>query len=348
MITLRELAEISCGELHGDPDAAITGAAALEDAGDGDVSFLASKKSLPIAENCGASALIVPLGVELSVELSGRNTIAVKNPRLAFARALAVLRPRPKPEAGVSAQAYVAENAFLGEAVSVAPFAFIENGARIGSNTTLYPGVYVGHGAIIGNDCVLYPNAVVMDGCRIGNRVVLHAGCVVGSDGFGYATDGGVHHKIPQAGIVVIEDDVEIGANAAIDRATVGRTVIGMGTKLDNLVQVAHNVRLGNGCLIAALGGVAGSSTLGDYVVMGGIVGVADHLTIGDRVMIGGHSGVASNIDAGKVVSGVPAFGHRDWLRSNLVFQRLPELERRLRALEEALTKNDIKDVEGG
>ncbi|MBI5141926.1 MAG: UDP-3-O-(3-hydroxymyristoyl)glucosamine N-acyltransferase, partial [Nitrospirae bacterium] len=328
MITLRELAEISGGELHGNPDAEITGAAALEDAGDGDVTFLASRKSLPASGKCGATALIVPTGVELA----GRNTIAVKNPRLAFARALALLRPRPKPEAGVSDRAYIAENAFLGEAVSVAPFAFIESGARIGNNTILYPGVYVGHGAFIGNDCVLHPNVVVMDGCRLGNRVVLHAGCVVGSDGFGYATDGGVHHKIPQAGIVVIEDDVEIGANAAIDRATVGQTVIGRGTKLDNLVQVAHNVRLGSGCLIAALGGVAGSSTLGDYVVMGGMVGVADHVKVGDRVMMGGHSGIASDVEPGKIVSGIPAFGHRDWLRSNLVFQRLPELERRLRA----------------
>ncbi len=333
---LYDLASTIGGKLLADDhDAQITGAASLEEAGNGDVTYLDSTKFIGLAEKTRATAVIVAE----SINIPGKNLITVENPKLGFARAIEALLPylRPATGGGISSEAFIGEGVELGEDVGIAPSAHLESGVKIGDRTAIYPGVYLGRNVSVGSDCVLFPNAVVMDGCRIGARVTLHAGSVIGSDGFGYVTDSGRHHKIPQVGIVVIEDDVEIGANSTVDRATVGATVIGSGTKLDNLIQVAHNVKIGSGCLLASQVGIAGSSTLGDYVMFGGQVGVADHVSIGDRVMVGAQSGIAKDVQSGLVVSGSPTFAHRDWIRANLVFQRLPDVEKRLRALEKTL-----------
>lgn len=334
MMRLYDLARLIAGELKGDPEAVVTSAASLDDAGSGDLTYLDSKKAITIAEKTGATVVIVAEGVNIP----GKNLIVVKNPKLGFARALEVLLPplRPAAGAGVSTEAFIGEGVELGEDVSIAPSAHLEAGVKVGDRTAIYPGVYLGQDVSVGADCVLFPNAVVMENCRIGARVTIHAGAVIGSDGFGYVTDSGQHHKIPQVGIVVIEDDVEIGANTAIDRATVGATVIGAGTKLDNLIQVAHNVTIGPGCLMAAQTGIAGSSSLGAYVMLGGQAALADHVSVGDHVMVAAQSGIAKDVQKGSVVSGSPAFAHRTWLRASLIFQRLPEMEKRLRALEKA------------
>ncbi len=335
---LYDLASMIDGELlQGDPEAKVTGAASLEDAGSGDVTYLDSPKSMSIAEKTRATVVIVAEGVNIP----GKNLIVVKKPKLGFARALEVLLPllRPVAVVGISTDAFIGEGVEFGEDVSIAPSAHLEDGVNVGDRTAIYPGVYLGRNVSVGADCVLFPNTVVMDGCRIGARVTLQAGAVIGSDGFGYVTDSGRHNKIPQVGIVEIEDDVEIGANTTIDRATVGVTTIGAGTKIDNLTQVAHNVKIGPGCLLASQTGIAGSSTLGEYVMFGGQVGVADHVSVGDRVMVGAQSGIAKDVHKGLIVSGSPVFAHRDWLRASLIFKKLPDLEKRLRLLEKTLEK---------
>jgi UDP-3-O-[3-hydroxymyristoyl] glucosamine N-acyltransferase len=210
----------------------------------------------------------------------------------------------------------------------------VDDGAQIGDRVTLYPGVYVGRGATIGDDSVLYANVSIGEKVVIGKRVIIQAGAAIGGDGFGFVTDGGRHHKIPQVGGVIIEDDVEIGANSAVDRATLGNTVIRKGTKIDNLVQVAHNVSIGEHCILAGHVGIAGSSTLGNYVVLGGAAGVADHTTVGDRVMVGGGSAVTRDVEPGQVIVGYNAMPIRDWLKVQVILPKLPELKRSLAGLE--------------
>lgn len=320
---LRELAERIGAELIGDGEVEITGAAGLSEAGEGQITYVEERRIADL-ERTRASAAIVPH----TVVKAGIPVLRAKNPRFAFSRALSILYVRPYEPAGVSDKASIGRDVVIGSEPSIHPNVVIEDGARIGDRVTLYPGVYVGKGSIIGDDSVLYPNVCIREGVSIGRRVIIHAGAVIGADGFGFVTEGGVHHKIPQVGGVIIEDDVEIGANSTVDRATLGNTVIKQGTKLDNLVHVAHNVTIGRHCLIAAQAGIAGSSTLGDYVVLGGQVGVADHVAIGDRVMAGGKTGVTRSVDAGQVIAGHPAMRLREWLKVQALLPRLPELNR--------------------
>jgi UDP-3-O-[3-hydroxymyristoyl] glucosamine N-acyltransferase len=216
----------------------------------------------------------------------------------------------------------------------------------VGDRTILYPGVYVGRNARVGCDCVLYPNVVVREGCRIGDRVILQPCAVVGSDGFGYAREGTRHFKIPQVGIVVLEDDVEVGAGTTIDRAALGETRVGRGTKIDNLVQLGHNVAVGEDCLIIAQVGVAGSSRLGNRVVMAGQSAVVGHVTLGDGVIVGAKAGVPGDLPPGAVVSGAPAFDHREWMKASTVFRKLPELRRKVLELERRLARLDREQAE--
>ncbi|OGR16067.1 MAG: hypothetical protein A3K53_07500 [Deltaproteobacteria bacterium RIFOXYB2_FULL_66_7] len=238
--------------------------------------------------------------------------------------------------AGVSAQASVHPTAVLGKEVHVGPFAVVAEGAVVGDRVTLYPGAYVGKGAEVGEDSVLHPRVTLYEGGRIGKRVLLHAGCVIGSDGFGFAPTPQGYRKIPQVGIVEIGDDVEIGANTTVDRAALGVTRIGPGTKLDNLIQVGHNVEIGRDTVIAALVGIAGSARIGNRVMIGGQAGVAGHLEVGDGVMLGAKSGVAVSLSAKehRAWSGVPAMPHRTWLKMVTLLPRLPELFRRVTRLE--------------
>ncbi len=336
---LSELAAKVGGELIGRGDIDIRGVAGIGQAQDGDITYLSDERHLKDLETCHASAVIVPKALPgLPVP-----SVVVKNPRYAFAMALRLFHDKPYTSGGISERAVIDKNVVLGTELTIHPFAVICDTARIGDRVTLYPGVYVGIGSAIGDDSIIYPNVSIREGVTIGSRVIVHSGTVIGSDGFGFVTEGGRHHKIPQTGGVVIGDDVEIGANCAIDRATLGNTVIKTGTKLDNMVHLAHNVTVGEHCLLAGQIGVAGSSTLGNYVAMGGQAGVADHTTVGDRVVVGGGSGVIRNLEAGQVVAGYPAIPIREWLKAQAVLPKLPELKKLLSQLEQRVHELEQK-----
>jgi len=321
---LKELADKIGAELVGSGDIEITGAAGLHDAVEGQITFVAGKNYLKHLEESRASAAIAPQdtpGMRMSL-------LRVNNPKLAFARAIELFYVKPYRPTGVSKQAAIGQNVVIGSDPSFHPFIAIADEARIGNRVTLYPGVYIGRGSVVDDDSIVYPNVSIGENIQIGKRVIIHAGTVIGSDGFGFVTDGGLHHKIPQVGGVIVEDDVEIGGNCSIDRATLGNTIIKKGTKLDNQVHVAHNVTIGEHCLIAAQAGIAGSSTLGNHVVFGGRVGVADHIVVGDRVMAGGGSAITQNVEPGQIIAGFYAMPLRDWLKVQVILPKLPELKK--------------------
>jgi UDP-3-O-[3-hydroxymyristoyl] glucosamine N-acyltransferase len=332
-VKLRELAERLGCELLGDGGAEIRGVAGLEQAGPGDLAFLANPKYAAQLAGTKASAVVVAPGQEAPVP-----RLVAKNPYLAFARAVGLLCPPARPDAGIDPAARVDPTAVLGAEVHVGAFAVVGPRARVGARTVLRPHVVLYEDVSVGEDCLLHSGVQVRERCRIGDRVVVQNGAVIGGDGFGFARDDdGRYHKFPQIGSVVIEDDVEIGALTAIDRAALGETRIGRGTKLDNLVQVGHSVRIGRDSVLAGQVGIAGSTTVGDRVTLAGQVGVAGHLTIGDGVVATAQTGIPSSIEGGKVVSGYPAIDNRAWLRSSAVFAKLPELQRRVRELEARL-----------
>ncbi|MBI5694814.1 MAG: UDP-3-O-(3-hydroxymyristoyl)glucosamine N-acyltransferase [Nitrospirae bacterium] len=331
--TLKELAGIVGGELDGDGTLVVKGVAALKDAGPGDITFLANPKYLRELGSTRASAVIAAPGVDVGPLAAVR----AKNPYFAFAKAVALFAPVKAHPSGVMDGARVSPDARLGEGVTVYPNAFVEAGTVIGDGTVLYPGVYVGDGSSIGRGCTVYPNVVIREGVSIGDRVIIHGGTVIGADGFGYATEGGRHNKIPQIGGVVIEDDVELGANVTVDRGALGNTVIKRGSKIDNLVMIAHNVVVGEDSIIVAQVGVSGSTELGRNVVLAGQVGLVGHIKVGDGVMVGAKSGVSSDLAAGQAYSGIPAIPHKDWLKVQAVLPRLPELRKLVKDLEKRL-----------
>ncbi len=327
---LKELADKLNAELSGPGEAEITGVAGIEDAGEGFITFITGKNQLKALEQTRASAAFVPTDTPaMALPL-----LRVNNPRLAFARALGLFYVKPGQPTGVSERASIGANVVIGADPSIHACAVVDADARIGDRVTLYPGVYVGKGSSIGDDTLVYPNVSIGPGITIGKRVIIQAGAAIGGDGFGFVTDAGEHHKIPQVGGVIIEDDVEIGANSAVDRATLGNTVIRKGTKIDNLVQVAHNVSIGEHCILAGQVGIAGSSTLGNHVVLGGRVGVGDHITIGDKVMAGGGTAIVRDVEPGQVIAGFNAMPIRDWLKVQAILPKLPEIKRSLAGLE--------------
>ena len=327
---LAELAARLGCELRGDGSVEVTGVAGIEQAGPGDVTFLANPRYAAHLLTTRAGAVILAPGHEAAVPC-----LVTAEPYLAFVRAVALVRPPARPAPGVHPAAQVHPTAVLGPDVHVGPLAVVGPRARVGARSALHPHVVLYEGAEVGEDCVLHSGVQVREGCRLGNRVVVQNGAVVGGDGFGFARDrDGRYHKFPQVGVVVIEDDVEIGALTAIDRAALGETRIGRGTKLDNLVQIGHSVTIGEDTVLAGQVGIAGSSRIGSRVTLAGQVGVAGHLTIGDGAIATAQTGIPSSVDAGAVVSGYPAIENRAWLRSSAVFARLPELQKRLRELE--------------
>jgi UDP-3-O-[3-hydroxymyristoyl] glucosamine N-acyltransferase len=329
-VTLRELAERLGCRLEGDGTIDIMRVAGLESAGPGDISFFSNARYLPALRATRASAVILADDAPPAPSAMLR----ADNPYLAFARALDILMPTQRPAPGIHPSAVVSPSARVGSGVSIGPFAVIEDNASLGAGVVVHAHAVIGRGAAIGADSVLHARVSVREGCTLGARVVVQDGAVIGSDGFGFVTDAaGKHHKIPQRAVVVIEDDVEVGANTAIDRPAVGETRIGRGTKIDNLVQIAHGVRVGEHTLLAAQVGIAGSTTIGSHVVLAGQVGVAGHLTIGDRVKATAQTGIPNSIEAGAFVSGYPAIDNRDWLKSSAVFRRLPELKKQLHDL---------------
>ena len=330
---LKALADILGAELTGAADSDISGAAGVREAIAGQITFITGSNYYKDLEHSGASAALVPVDTpEMHLPL-----LRIKNPRLAFARTLQLLYGKPYQAAGISEKASIGVNVGIGAEASIYPFVVVADDARVGDRVTLHPGVSIGRGSVVDDDTIIHANVSIGENIKIGKRVIIHAGTVLGSDGFGFVTDGGLHHKIPQVGGVIIEDDVEIGGNCTIDRAMLGNTVIKKGTKLDNQVHVAHNVTIGEHCLIAGQVGIAGSSTLGNYVVFGGQVGVADHTVIGDRVMAGGGSGITRDVEAGQVIAGYYAMPIREWLKVQAVLPKLPELRKTIANLEKQI-----------
>jgi len=328
--TLADLATLVGGVLEGDGALEIRGMASLEDAEEGQISFLADRKLISRLEKTRASAIIVPS----NLPPFPKPLIRTSNPYVAYAKVQTFFSSRPYTPLGVDPRAFVGSGVQIGRDVSIYPFVYIGNDSRIGDGVVLYPGAYIGVGVQIGEGTILYPNVIVMDGCRLGKRVIVHGGTVIGSDGFGFAPDKDRYVKIPQVGFVEIEDDVEIGANCAIDRAAMGRTWIKKGVKTDNLVQIGHNVVVGENTVLVAQVGIAGSAEIGNWVALGGQVGVVGHVKIGDQARVGAQSGIAQEVKPGEILSGSPAFPHRDWLRAQALFPKLPEMKRGLTALE--------------
>jgi UDP-3-O-[3-hydroxymyristoyl] glucosamine N-acyltransferase len=312
------------GELSGNPDQLVSGLAGLREATPSDVSFLASPKYQAAVKATRAGALIVARDVAVDFD---RALIRVDNPSEAFAELVRQVAPPPVTfPPGVHPTAVVASTVRLGKDVSIQPHAVIEDRAVIGDRTVIGAGNYVGHESRIGADCRFYANVSLRERTIVGDRVILHSGVVLGADGFGYEAVDGVHKKIPQVGNVEIGDDVEIGANSAIDRGRFGRTRIGKGTKIDNLVQIGHNCVVGEHCIICGLVGIAGSTIIGNHVTLAGQVGIAGHLTIGDKSIIMAQAGVTKDVPAGSIMLGAPAVPHREFKRMNAAMQRLPEI----------------------
>lgn len=333
---LGELASQVGATLKGDPEIRIRGIGPLEDSAPDQLSFLVHARYLPLLASCKAAALVVsPAHQDLDCPL-----LIVDQPYLAMARIAQLFAASPVSLEGIHTAAHVDDKAELGAGVSVGPLAHIGAECRVGKDTQVHGAVYLGRGVTIGEACVLYPGATILDHCQIGNRVVIHSGVVIGSDGFGFAQDGQGHHiKIPQAGIVQIDDDVEIGANSTIDRATFGRTWIQRGAKIDNLVQIGHNVVVGEYAILVAQVGISGSTRLGRHVVLAGQVGVVGHIEIGDRVRIGAKSGVPHSIKADTDVMGIPAMPQKEYLRQYAHLRRLPHYQEELKRLRTRIQK---------
>lgn len=344
-LSLREIAVLVDGELLGSEDLVVQGVAPLEQAGPEDISFAVSEKYRELVRRTQAGAVLVPLSFQ---ESHNATLVRVKNPYLAMAKVSTLFNVVPDPVLGISQKAFIGSNFRCGKKISVYPGVYVGDDVTVGERVILHPGVMIGNGVEMGDDVVIHANVSVLRRCRVGNRVVIHAGSVIGSDGFGYAPDGDRYHKIPQSGIVCIDDDVEIGACNTIDRATFGRTWIKRGVKTDNLVHIAHNVVVGEDTVLVAQVALAGSVTIGHNVILAGQVGVAQHLTIGNRVTVGPQSGIGKSIPDGEIVSGSPGMPHRLWLKTSSLIQKLPELksklgslEKRIQALEEASGRNE-------
>ncbi len=325
---LRRLAERVGGEVAGDPDTPIKRLRPFETAGPGDLTLAAEKRYAERIQETGASAVIVSKGLPFR----SRPLLRVDNPRLAFARLLQFIHRTPFVPTGVSPHATVGRGCSIPERVSIYPQAHVGDGVTLGEEVTLHPGVHVGNGCTIGDGTILHPNVTVYGGIRIGARVILHSGAVIGADGFGYVFDGERQVKIPQRGTVVIEDDVEIGANSCVDRATFGQTTIGRGVKLDDHVQIGHNCTIGENTVMVGQVGVSGSVTVGRNCILAGQSGVVDHVRIGDGVKVLAKTAVTKDIPDGMTVSGQPAREHRTTVKIQALTRRLPQLMAEWRA----------------
>jgi len=329
--TLGELAEYVGGRVRGDANIKIHSAATLGRAGEGDISFLSNEKYEKQLLSTKASAVIV-----------GKDTVTASAPLLvaedpyyAFMQIMVLLHGHRKhKKVGISPKAVISDSAKVGAGCHIHEFATIADGAKVGDGCVIYPCAYIGENVQIGNDCILYPNAVIYEGCRIGNRVIINSNATIGEDGFGFASHNGVHHKIPQIGCVVIEDDVEIGAGCGIERGTLNDTIIGQGSKLGDLVAIGHGTKVGPHCLLVAQVGIAGSTTMGHHCVVGGQAGIVGHIIIGNNVAIGAQAGVINSVADGKVVLGAPAIDANQGKRAYGMIQYLPEMRQSIRDLQ--------------
>lgn len=337
--TVRELAEFLHGKLENDaPELKVTSVNGLVEAGANDISFAVP----PHVEHCHLSkAGVMVLGFDDPALPDNRPVIRVENPRAAFAALLELFRHRAEVERVVSDKAYIATSAKIGKDVAVMPFAYIDEGAEIGDGTVIYPHVYVGRNVKVGSNCLFYPSSTIREGCVLGNKVVLQSGAVIGGDGFGYITDKktGKHSFVLQAGNVVLEDEVEIGSNSCIDRGTAGSTIVGAGTKIDNLVHLGHNDVLGKNCLVVAHVGISGSVTAGDNCVFAGQVGTVGHITIGNNCTFAGRTGITHNIPDNSVCAGFPAQPYKEWLKQEASLRKVGDLLKKVKELEKALAE---------
>jgi UDP-3-O-[3-hydroxymyristoyl] glucosamine N-acyltransferase len=329
--TLGELAEYVGGRICGNPNVVIRSASTLGRACEGDISFLVNRKYQKQLRTTQASAVIVGKEVtNTSIPL-----LVADDPYYAFMQIMVLLHGHRKhKKVGISPRASISDSAKIGVDCHIHDFATIADEARIGDGCVVYPGVYVGEGVQVSNDSIIYPNVTIYDGCKLGNRVIINSNSTIGEDGFGYASHKGVHHKIPQIGGVVIEDDVEIGACCGIERGTLGDTVIGQGSKLGDLITIGHGTKIGAHCLLVAQVGIAGSTTLGHHCVVGGQVGIVGHITIGNHVTIAAQAGVVNSIPDGQVVLGAPAIEANQGKRAYSMIQYLPEIRQSIRSLQ--------------
>ena len=329
---LSEIADLINGTVLGDDSIEITGVTNIEDAGETEITF-AVPPHLDKAEHSKAAAVIVPD----TVTSFTKAVIRVVNPRVAFTQLLEIFTPPLTVERSIHPTAVIGSGVALGVNVAIMPYVVIANDVVIGDNTVIYPHSYIGEAVRIGHDALLYANVTIREQCQLGDRVIIHSGAVVGSDGFGFVTIGQQHHKVPQVGNVVIEDDVEIGANTTIDRATTGSTMVKCGTKIDNLVHLAHNVVIGENCFLVAQTGIAGSAKVGNNVIFAGKSGCNGHITVGDNCVFAACSAPISDVPAGSFFAGFPARPHKEWLRGEAAIQRVPDLIRKVRDLEKRL-----------
>ncbi len=341
--TLKEIAGLIGGEVVGDASVVITGVSGIKEAREGDITFLANDKYLPLVDKTHASAIIV----SGNVKVSSRPMIRTENASLAFAKVVNLMEPQEtKRPRGIHPSALLGKSVKVGKNTAISAYCVVEDGVCVGDNTVLYPGCFIGHDSKIGQDCLIYANVSIRERSVIGNRVIIHSGTVIGSDGFGFISISGEHHKIPQVGTVEICDDVEIGSNVSIDRARFDKTVIGKGTKIDNLVQIAHNVVIGENCLIVAQAGVSGSTSLGNNVTLAGQVGLVGHIHIGDGSVIAAQSGVTKSTPPNTVMFGYPAKPHEIAKKINACVHNLPRLYKTVEELKSRLASLQ-KKLEG-
>jgi len=335
-LTLREIADAVGGTVEGNADTEITGAAAIQTADKGEISFIANKRYLKYLPTTQAAAVVL----SPDTECSHIPVIRHPNPYLAFAQVVDLLYPEtPLLTPGVDPNAVIEENTTISPSAAIGPLCHIRSGTSIGKGTQLVSSVFVGRNVSIGDNCLIYPGVRIMDNCKIAGNVIIHSSTVIGSDGFGFAQSEGGLKKIKQIGWVEIEDEVEIGSNTSVDRGALGPTRIGRGTKIDNLVQIAHNVEIGRNCIIVSQVGISGSTKIGDGVVLAGQVGIVGHLEIGDGAQVGAQSGVAKSVPAGKTVFGSPARDIMVTKRIDAALTRLPDLFKRVKKIEQKLSE---------
>jgi UDP-3-O-[3-hydroxymyristoyl] glucosamine N-acyltransferase len=330
-----QIALLINGTIEGDPSASVNSFGKIEEAGEGQLSFLANPKYEDYIYTTKASVIIINEGFQLKQPVQA-TLIRVADAYTAFATLLSKYQEIMQQQlSGVQEPSYIAKTAVYGQQVFIGAFAYLGEKVKIGNNTKIYPNAFIGDNVSVGDNCIIHPGVKIYHDCVIGNNVIIHAGTVIGSDGFGFAPQAdGSFKKVPQIGNVVIQDNVEIGANATIDRATIGSTLIKSGAKLDNLIQIAHNVEIGNSTVIAAQAGVSGSTKIGNGVMIGGQAGIVGHIQLGDGAKVNAQSGVSKSIDPGKAVTGSPAYDYTAALRSQAVTRKLPELEKRVKELE--------------
>ena len=338
--TLREIAKIVEGEVVGDAELLISGASGIREAVEGEITFLANSKYSSLMDKTSASAIVT----SRDMQSSNKSLILTDNPSLAFAKIISFLTPdETSHPRGIDYTTVIGKDVSLGKDVATGPYVVIGDNVIIGDNTIIYAGCYIGHNTKIGSNTLIYPNVSIRERIKIGSRVIIHCGTVIGSDGFGFATIKGLHHKIPQVGTVEIGDEVEIGANVTIDRARFDKTIIGRDTKIDNLVQIGHNVVIGENSLIVAQVGIAGSSIIGNNVTLAGQAGIVGHITVGDNAIVTGQSGVSKSVPADSVVSGYPARPHMTTQRVNACMQNLPKLFELVKSLQKKIAQLEAK-----